>query len=75
MMLRTLILEEVDFLKVLKCDDGEGWRRTFGPIVKKNEVLQRVKEERNITHRVKRQRSKWICHVLRINCPLKPVIA
>jgi hypothetical protein len=33
MMLRTLILEEVDFLKVLKCDDAEGWRRTFGTIV------------------------------------------
>jgi hypothetical protein len=33
MMLRTLILEEVDFLEVLKYDDAEGWRRTFGPIV------------------------------------------
>jgi hypothetical protein len=33
MMLRTFILEEADFLKVLKCDDGEVWRGTFGPIV------------------------------------------
>jgi hypothetical protein len=27
MMLRTLMLEEVELLKVLKCDDGVGWRR------------------------------------------------
>jgi hypothetical protein len=27
MVLSTLVLEEVDFLKVLKCDAGEVWRR------------------------------------------------
>jgi hypothetical protein len=33
MMLRTLVLGEGDFLKVLKGNDGEGWRITFGLIV------------------------------------------
>ena len=37
--------------EVIKCDAGEGWRRSVGQIVwETNEVLQRVKEERNILH-------------------------
>jgi hypothetical protein len=37
----------------------------------KNEVLHRVKEERNIVHTVKRRKANWIGHSLRGNCVLK----
>jgi hypothetical protein len=40
------------------CGAGKGWRRSVGPIVKNEEVLQRVKEERNILHTLKRMRKK-----------------
>jgi hypothetical protein len=41
---------------------------------KKKEVLQRVKEERNISHKVQRKNANWIGHSLRKNCLLKHVI-
>jgi len=34
------------------------------------EVLQRVKEERNILHTIKRRKANWIGHILRRNCHL-----
>jgi hypothetical protein len=39
----------------------------------KNEVLQRVKQERNILHKIKRRKTNWIGHTLRRNCLLKHV--
>jgi hypothetical protein len=42
--------------------------------VKNEEGLQRVKEERNILHTVKRKNANWIGHILRGNCLLKYVI-
>jgi hypothetical protein len=42
--------------------------------VKKEAVLQRVNEERNIPHAVKRRKAKWVGHILRKNCLLKDVI-
>jgi hypothetical protein len=39
-----------------------------------NEVLLRVKEERNILHTVKGRKAKWIGHILPRNCLLKHVI-
>jgi len=44
-------------------------------LVRNEEVLRRVKEERNIVHTVKRRKVNWIVHVLRRNCLLKHVIA
>jgi hypothetical protein len=38
------------------------------------EVLHRVKEERNIVHTIKRRKAHWIGHILRRNCLLKHVI-
>jgi hypothetical protein len=38
------------------------------------EVLHRVKEERNIVHTIKRRKANWIGHILRRNCLLKHVI-
>jgi hypothetical protein len=38
------------------------------------EVLHRVKEERNIVHTIKRRKANWIGHILRRNWLLKHVI-
>jgi hypothetical protein len=42
--------------------------------VKNEEVLHRVKEERNIVHTIKRRTPNWIGHFLRRNCLLKHAI-
>jgi hypothetical protein len=42
--------------------------------VRIEEVLHRVKEERNIVHTIKRRKANWIGHILRRNCLLKHVI-
>jgi hypothetical protein len=40
----------------------------------KNEALQRVKEARNILHKIKRRKANWIGYVLRGNCILRHII-
>jgi hypothetical protein len=40
----------------------------------KNEVLRRVKDERNVLHTIKRRKTSWIGHILRKKCILKLVI-
>jgi hypothetical protein len=40
----------------------------------KNEVLHRVKEDRNILHTIKRRKANWIGYILRRNCLLKHAI-
>ena len=40
----------------------------------RNEVLRRVKEERNIIHTTERMKVNWIGHVLRGNCLLKHIV-
>jgi hypothetical protein len=42
--------------------------------LRNEEVLHRVKEERNILQPIKRRKANWICHVLRRNCLLKHVV-
>jgi hypothetical protein len=42
--------------------------------VRNQEVLQRVKEERDILHTTKRRKANWIGHILHKNCFLKRVI-
>ena len=42
--------------------------------VKNEEVLIRVKEQRNILHEIGKRKSNWIGHILRRNCLLKWVI-
>jgi hypothetical protein len=42
--------------------------------VRNEEVLHRVKEERNIVHTIKRRKANCIGHILRRNCLLKHVI-
>jgi len=38
------------------------------------EVLLRVKEQRNILHEISKRKDKWIGHILRRNCLLQQVI-
>jgi hypothetical protein len=40
----------------------------------RNEVSQRVKEDRNILQTIKSRKAKWIGHILGRNCLLKHVI-
>jgi hypothetical protein len=42
--------------------------------VRNEEVLHRVKEQRNIVHTTNRRKANWIGHNLRGNCLLKHVI-
>jgi hypothetical protein len=54
------------------------WRRmekiSWTDRLRNEEVLHRVKEERNIVHTIKRRKANWIGHILRRNCLLKHVI-
>jgi hypothetical protein len=54
------------------------WRRmeniSWIDSVRNEEVLNRVKEERNSLHRRKRRKNNWIGHILRRKCLLKQVI-
>jgi hypothetical protein len=54
------------------------WRRmekiSWTYRVRNEEVLHRVKEERNIVHAIKRRKADWIGHILRRNYLLKHVI-
>ena len=54
------------------------WRR-MGKIswtdhVRKEEVLFRVNEQRNILHEIRKRKANWIGHILRRNCLLKQII-
>jgi hypothetical protein len=59
----------------LKCGAGEGWRRSIGPIVLRNEkVLHGVEEERNILHTIKRNKAILMGRILHRHCLLKQLI-
>jgi hypothetical protein len=40
----------------------------------RNEVLHRIKEERNILNAIRRSKAKWICHISLRNCFVKHAI-
>jgi hypothetical protein len=42
--------------------------------VRNEEVLLRVKEQRNILHEIRKLKTNWIGHILRRNCLLQRVI-
>jgi len=42
--------------------------------VRNEEVLLRVKEQRNILHAISKRKANWIGHILRRNCLLQQVI-
>jgi len=41
--------------------------------VRNEEVLLRVKEQRNTLHEIRKRKANWICHILRRNCLLQRV--
>jgi hypothetical protein len=54
------------------------WRRiekiSWTDHVRNEEVLLRVKEQRNILHEIRKQKANWIGHILRKYCLLQRVI-
>jgi hypothetical protein len=54
------------------------WRRmekiSWTDHVRSEEVLLRVKEQRNILYKIHKQKANWIGHILHRNCLLKRVI-
>ena len=42
--------------------------------VRNEEVLIRVKEQRNMLHEISKRKANWIGHILRRNCLLQQVI-
>ena len=42
--------------------------------VRNEDVLLRVKEQRNILHEIRKRKTNWIGHILRRNCLLQRVI-
>jgi hypothetical protein len=73
----TWTLREVDE-KYVEGFEMWRWRRiekiSRTDRVRNEEVLQRVKVERNILQTIKRRKSNWIGHSLRRNCLLKHVV-
>jgi hypothetical protein len=64
--------------KYLESFEMRCWRRmekiSWTDRVRNEEVLHRVKEDRNVLRTVKRRKANWIGHILRRNCLLKQVI-
>jgi hypothetical protein len=64
--------------KQLESSEMWCWRRmekiSWTDHVRNEEVLLRVKEQRNILHEIRKQRANWIGHILRRNCLLQRVI-
>jgi hypothetical protein len=73
----TWTLGKVD-QKHLESFDMWCWRRmekiSWTDRVRNEEVLHRVNEERNIVHTIKREKAKWVCHIVCRNYLLKQVI-
>jgi hypothetical protein len=73
----TWTLRKVD-QKYLKSFEMWCWRRmkkiSWTDRVRNEELLHRVKEERNILDTIKRRKANWIGHILRRNCLLKHMI-
>jgi hypothetical protein len=72
----TWILGKVDSKYLESCEmwcwrmEKLGWTER----VRGEEVLQRVREDRNILHTVKRRKANWIGHILCGNCLQKQVM-
>ena len=57
----------------MKCGVGEGLR-SVEPIISEMKKCYIVGEERNVLHKIKLWKGKWIGHILRSNCCRKYVI-
>jgi len=72
----TWTLRAVD-QKDLESSEMWCWRRmekiSWTDHVRNEDVLLRVKEQRNILHEIRKRKAKWIGHMLRRNCLLQRV--
>jgi len=61
-----------------ECIEMWCWRRmvkiSWTDHVRNEEVLLRIKEQRNILHEISRRKANWIRHILHRNCLLQRVI-
>ena len=66
------------FQKHLESFEMWCWRRmekiSWTDHVRNEDVLLRVKEQRNILHEISKRKANWIGHILRRNCLLQQVI-
>jgi hypothetical protein len=73
----TLTLRAVDEIH-LESFEMWCWRRmekiSWTDLVRNEEVLLRVKEQRIILHEIRKRKANWIGHILRRNCLLQRVI-
>jgi len=72
----TWTLRKVDqkYLQSFEMYCGTGIKRiSWTERVRNEQIFQKVKEERNVLHTMKRKKSNWIGHILRRNCPLKHI--
>ena len=73
----TWMLRAVD-QKHLESFEVWCWRRmekiSWTDHVRNDEVLLRVKEQRNILHEIRKRKANWIGHSLRRNCLLQRVL-
>ena len=73
----TWTLQSVD-QKHLESFEMCCWRRmekiSWTDRVRNEDVLLRVKEQRNILREIRKRKAKWIGHILRRNCLLQRVI-
>jgi hypothetical protein len=73
----TWTLQAVD-QKHLESFEMWCWKRmekiSWTDHVRNEEVLLRVKEQRNILHEIRKRKANWIGHILRRNCLLQWVI-
>jgi len=64
--------------KVLESVEMWCWRTieqtSWADRVRNEEVLLRVKEQRNILHEISKRKANWIGHILRRNCIMQRVI-
>ena len=76
-LVETWTLRAVD-QKRLESFETWCWRRTekisWTEHVRNEEVLLRVKEQRNILHEISKRKVNWIGHISRRNCLLQRVI-
>jgi len=73
----TWTLRAVD-QKHLESSEMWCWKRmekiSWTDHVRNEEVLLRIKEQRNILHEISKRKANWIGHILRRNCLLQRVI-
>jgi hypothetical protein len=73
-----MILDETSDQKHLESFDMWCFRRmqkiSWTDHMRNEEVVLRVKEQRNILHEISKRKANWIGHILRKNCLLEQVI-